>query len=57
MDDVIENLANTFEEDGVNRQTLDDLRKVCLQLCLACSLISSPILLLRRSLTYLDMVI
>ena len=28
MDDVIENCQNTFEEDGVNQQTLDDLRKV-----------------------------
>ena len=30
MDDVIENCQTTFEEDGVNQQTLDDLRKVCL---------------------------
>lgn len=28
MDDVIENCATTFEEDGVNQQTLDDIRKV-----------------------------
>lgn len=28
MDDVIENCQTTFEEDGVNQQTLDDLRKV-----------------------------
>lgn len=28
MDDVIDNCATTFEEDGVNQQTLDDLRKV-----------------------------
>ncbi|KAK4691682.1 transcription initiation factor TFIIA large subunit, partial [Lecanoromycetidae sp. Uapishka_2] len=27
MDDVIENCQTTFEEDGVNQQTLDDLRK------------------------------
>ena len=32
MDDVIDNCATTFEEDGVNQQTLDDLRKVCLAL-------------------------
>lgn len=28
MDDVIENCQVTFEEDGVNQQTLDELRKV-----------------------------
>lgn len=28
MDDVIENCQTTFEEDGVNPQILDDLRKV-----------------------------
>ena len=28
MDDVIENCQTTFEEDAVNQQTLDDLRKV-----------------------------
>ena len=28
MDDVIENCQTTFEEDGVNQHTLDDLRKV-----------------------------
>ena len=28
MDDVIENCQTTFEEDGVNLQILDDLRKV-----------------------------
>ena len=28
MDDVIENCQTTFEEDGVNPQTLDDMRKV-----------------------------
>lgn len=28
MDDVIENCQLTFEEDGVNQQTLDELRKV-----------------------------
>jgi len=28
MDDVVENCQTTFEEDGVNSQTLDDLRKV-----------------------------
>lgn len=28
MDDVIENCQSTFEEDGVNPQILDDLRKV-----------------------------
>lgn len=28
MDDVIESCHVTFEEDGVNQQTLDDLRKV-----------------------------
>lgn len=33
MDDVIENCATTFEEDGVNQQTLDDLRKVRPFLC------------------------
>lgn len=32
MDDVIENCQTTFEEDGVNQQTLDDLRKVGLPL-------------------------
>lgn len=30
MDDVIENCQVTFEEDGVNQQTLDELRKVSL---------------------------
>ena len=34
MDDVIENCQTTFEEDGVNQQTLDDLRKVGLFLFL-----------------------
>ena len=33
MDDVIENCQTTFEEDGVNQQTLDDLRKVGLFFC------------------------
>ena len=33
MDDVIENCQTTFEEDGVNQQTLDDLRKVGLSPC------------------------
>lgn len=28
MNDVIENCQNTFEEDGVNQQTLEDLRSV-----------------------------
>lgn len=28
MDDVIDNCTTTFEEDGVNQQTLDDIRKV-----------------------------
>ena len=28
MDDVIDSCQVTFEEDGVNQQTLDDLRKV-----------------------------
>lgn len=28
MEDVIENCQTTFEEDGVNPQILDDLRKV-----------------------------
>ena len=28
MDDVIENCATTFEEDGVNNETLADMRKV-----------------------------
>lgn len=28
MDDVIESCQVTFEEDGVNHHTLDDLRKV-----------------------------
>ena len=28
MDDVIENLQVTFEEDGINQQTLNDLRTV-----------------------------
>lgn len=28
MDDVIENCQTTFEEDGVNQQTLEDLRSV-----------------------------
>ena len=28
MDEVIENCQTTFEEDGVNQQTLDELRKV-----------------------------
>ena len=28
MDDVIENCQTTFEEDGVNQQTLEDLRRV-----------------------------
>lgn len=28
MDDVIESCQVTFEEDGVNQHTLDDLRKV-----------------------------
>lgn len=32
MDDVIENCATTFEEDGVNQQTLDDIRKVRIHL-------------------------
>ncbi|KAL6713818.1 hypothetical protein ACLMJK_008312 [Lecanora helva] len=31
MDDVIESCATTFEEDGVNQQTLDDLRKRCFE--------------------------
>ena len=28
MDDVIENCHNTFEEDGVSQQTLEDLKTV-----------------------------
>lgn len=28
MDEVIEQCQVTFEEDGINNQTLDDLRKV-----------------------------
>lgn len=28
MDDVIDNCATTFEEDGVNNETLADMRKV-----------------------------
>lgn len=32
MDDVIESCQVTFEEDGVNQHTLDDLRKVGLLL-------------------------
>ena len=32
MDDVIDNCQTVFEEDGVNQQTLDDLRKVGLSL-------------------------
>lgn len=32
MDDVIESCQVTFEEDGVNQHTLDELRKVGLLL-------------------------
>lgn len=38
MDDVIENCQVTFEEDGVNQQTLDELRKVGRPL--SCSLVA-----------------
>ena len=32
MDDVIENCQTTFEEDGVNQQTLEDLKSVGISL-------------------------
>ena len=41
MDDVIENCQTTFEEDGVNQQTLDDLRKVGFPLSSAITKLSS----------------
>jgi hypothetical protein len=28
IDDVIDNCQTTFEEDGINQRTLEDLRKV-----------------------------
>ena len=33
MDDVIDNCQVTFEEDGINQQTLNDLRMVGLSFC------------------------
>lgn len=33
MDDVLDQVAVAFEEDGVNRTVLDELKKVRLKIC------------------------
>ena len=38
MNDVIENCQTTFEEDGVNQQTLEDLRSVGPIVALSCDI-------------------
>lgn len=50
MDDVLDQVAVAFEEDGVNRTVLDELKKVRLKICYvpvallgcACLVLSSP---------------
>ena len=52
MDDVIENCQTTFEEDGVNQQTLDDLRKVGLLRSLQSTLLPKTMILALGSSSY-----
>ena len=53
MDDVIENCQTTFEEDGVNQQTLDDLRKVGLFHSLQSILLPKIVILALGSSSYM----